>query len=281
MFRHHSAAKGNGAASSRRWLLGGVLGLLLAAPAAAQFIHDSVPGGLVAMPLADAGQPRPQAWFGQRQVVTMRFAGRWSALVGLPMSTLPGGYVVQVRPPDAAAPIDHEFIVYPERMESRARVTQPGPPAAARDMEFVWREPLEAKLPLDSPVPLPAQPSFGGFLAGADHRYADFITFTLTRDRPVQTPAAGRVAAVISAARGDYLWIDHGMSVYTRIGPLTVTLVAEAEQLEPGQRIGGVRLGEDQSSRALYLSVFLNGAAVKPSLIFDLQQAEASVQPNG
>lgn len=250
--------------------------LLLAAPgAAAQFIVDAVPGGLVEIPLATLEEPRPEAYFGQRRILVTQFAQRWAGLVGLPLSMVPGTYVIQVKPVDSESREDLEFTVYPGRTDSRTVVTLPGPPPGALKTEFAWREALDAELPLKSPVPLAAQPTFGRYHRPSDARssYADFVAFNIERDTRVKTLDAGRVAALTAHESGTYVWIDHGMSLYTRLGPLTDTTLNPSDPVAAGQPIGRVRLDEEDTPQPLYLSVFLNGAAINPFLISKIEKA--------
>lgn len=251
-----------------------LLGLLLSAsPASSQFIQDAVPGGLIEIPLAPLQQARPDAYFGQKRVLVTEFGRRWSALVGLPLGMVPGTYVIQVRLEDSENPEDRAFAVYPGRQRGgAATISLPGPPPEALKMEFEWREALEAALPLTPPVAPAAAPTFGRHLGesapGAGH--ADFAAFTIPRNTLVRAPGAGRVAAATGHRTGTWIWIDHGMSLYTRIGPVTDTHLTAADTVTAGQVIGRIRLDEDESSRTFYLSVYLNGAAINPLLIFDM-----------
>lgn len=253
-----------------------IAALLLAAPgASAQYILDAVPGGLVEIPLATTDEARPEAYFGQRRILVTPFGRRWAGLVGLPLSMVPGTYVIQVKPADSETREDREFTVYPGRTDGRALVTLPGPPPDALQTEFEWREPLDAELPLNPPVFLAAQPTFGRYRQAADARpsYADFVVFNIVRETRVRTPDAGRIAAMAAHESGTYVWIDHGMSLYTRLGPLTDTTLSPSDPVAAGQSIGRVRLDEDETPQPLYLSVFLNGAAINPFLISEIEKA--------
>jgi len=260
-----------------------LLCLLLAAPGAAApgpdnpFIIDAVPGGLMQIPLAERDQPQPQAWFGQERALVMTFGRRWAALIGLPMSLVPGSYVLRVKSADTETdePDARKFTVYPRRREGQSLVTLPGPPPDARGLDLAWRDALDAALPLGPPVALPARAAFGGYRpSGRDGpAHADFVVFTIRRDLSVRAPAAGRVAAVVAAEAGAWLWIDHGMSLYSRIGPVSTTGLDPEAAVSAGQVIGRVRLDEDETPHSLYLSVFMNGAAINPFLIADIDEA--------
>lgn len=256
---------------------------MIGAPGAfAQLILDAVPGGLVQIPLVSADQPRPEAYFGQKRIMVTRFAGRWEGVVGLPLTMVPGTYVIQLRleePEDGEGDgdtmEDRTFTVYPGRRPGRPAAALPGPPPAAHRTDFAWREPVDAALPLRSPVEAAARPTFGRIQPqanGSNPPYVDYAAFTIDRDMPVTTPGAGRVAATLTHESGVYAWIDHGMTLYTRLGPLTDLAVNESDHLEAEQVIGRIRLDEDDTPQPFYLSVFLNSAAINPFLIFELQK---------
>lgn len=250
-----------------------LLGLLLGAPAtASQFIVDAVPGGLVEIPLAAVDQPRPDAYFGQRRVLVMKFGRRWAGLVGLPLDLVPGGYVIQVDRAGSEDATDYEFTVYPGRGDGQSVVTLPGPPAGAQETDFAWREPLDVELPLTTPVRRPAQRTFGRQRRGpgSGPAYADFVAFHIAGDMVIRSPGAGRVSAMVSDESGTYVWIDHGMSLYSRLGPVTDTTLSATDPVQAGRPIGRLRLDEDDTRRTFYWSVFLNGAAIDPFLISDI-----------
>lgn len=260
--------------------------LMIVAPGAfAQFVLDAVPGGLVQIPLLSADQPRPEAYFGQKRIMVIRFADRWEGVVGLPLTMVPGTYVIQLRldePDDGdgngESMEDRAFTVYPGRGSGRPAAALPGPPPAAHRTDFAWREPVDAALPLRSPVEAAARPTFGRIQPQADGSnppYVDYTAFMIDRDMPVTTPGPGRVAATLTHESGIYAWIDHGMTLYTRLGPLTDLAVNESDRLEAEQVIGRIRLDEDDTPQPFYLSVFLNSAAVNPFLIFELQKKTA------
>lgn len=262
-----------------------MLALLLGAPyASAQFILDAVPGGLVEIPLVSIDQGQPQAYFGRRRVLVTKFARRWVGVVGLPLSLVPGTYVIQVGLEGSENLETREFTVYPRHRGGGAVVSLPGPPADAPEPDFEWRESLDAELPLNAPVALPARQTFGRYRrqSGSGQsapEYADFVAFTIAGSTVVKSPAAGRVAATSVHESGSYVWIDHGMALYTRLGPLTETTLRQSDHVSGGQPVGRVRLDEDEPPRDFYLSVFLNGTAINPFLISDIKKANVVDNP--
>lgn len=261
-----------------------ILGLLAGVPSAsAQFIQDAVPGGLIEIPLAPLELSRPEAYFGQKQLLVMPFGRRWSGLAGLPLGMVPGTYVIQVRFTDSDKLEDRAFTVYPGRGGGRTRVALPGPPPEALETEFAWREPLEAELPLIAPVAATARPLFGRYReeSTAGGPYADFVAFRIPGTLLVRAPGVGRVTATIQEEAGTWVWIDHGMGLYTRLGPITETNLNPSNTVAAGQAIGRFRLDEEDTPGIFYLSVFLNGAAIDPFLIFDMDSTTGGNADSG
>lgn len=256
----------------------GIAGLLLGAPgAAAQFILDAVPGGLVEIPLASLDQARPEAYFGQRRILVTKFARRWVGLAGLPLSLAPGSYVIRVDLEDSEDPQARAFMVYPGRGAGRSVIDLPGLPVDMPEVALDWRESLDAGLPLNAPVARRAQPTFGHYrrTPGGEPSHVDCVAFAITDETPVTAPGAGRVAATWQHESGIYIWIDHGMALYTRLGPLATTSLGVSDAVEADQPVGRARPDKDGAERLLCLAVFLNGAAVNPFLISNIEKTPA------
>lgn len=253
-----------------------VLAIALLVPtAAARPTLDAVPGGLVEIPLVPVDQARPEATFGQKRILVMEFGAQWVGLVGLPLSLVPGRYIIQARAGDEDddEPLVREFTVYPRRTGRQETVQLPEPDTEA--IELVWRDSLDARFPLAPPVPGPAQPLFGRYrqVSETQSRQVDFVAFQIASDTPVTAPGNGRIAATTQHESGTFVWIDHGMGLYTRIGPITHAAHGPGEPVKAGQHIGSMVLDTDGDPRSLYWWIFLNGAAVDPFLISTLNRA--------
>ena len=69
----------------------GALGLLLVSAASLALPqHSPVPGGVAVVDLGPAGQAAPVVRWGEQPVAVVRENGRWFALLGIPLDTLPG-----------------------------------------------------------------------------------------------------------------------------------------------------------------------------------------------
>lgn len=257
----------------KRWL---ALALCLCwAPAPAQITIDVVPGGVAEIPLGPASEEPPQAFFGQRRILVTESGQDWVGIVGIPLSLVPGRYVLQTGVDDNKEPVDHEFTVFPRHLREQPIVEQPELTLETRAPRLDWRESLDADLPLDPPLSEPARPLFGRHYqrASGESRYLDFVVFDVAADTPIKAPDDGRVERVEAHETGTLVWIDHGMGLFTRTGPLTRVAVAQGDTVNTGQTIGRVALDTAEPPRPLYWSVFLNGTAVNPFLLSDLDKA--------
>jgi len=265
--------------------LAAIPGLLWWLSCAAQVTLNAVPGGLVEIPLATLNRPRPQAFFGRERVLVIRFGRQWVGLVGLPLTLVPGSYLIRARLEDGQDAVNHQFTVYPRQEETPPVVHVPQQPADAPPAALTWREPLDAKLPLEPPVPLPAQPIFGHYRQTTDSRsglrsaYVDFIAFQVASDTAVKAPDNGVVAGIEIHDSGAYVLIDHGMGLFSRVGPMTRTELQVSQPVKAGQMIGRMILDTADKSKPLYWWVFLNGTAVNPFLMSRIEKAP--IRDNG
>lgn len=257
----------------KRWL---ALALCLwGSPAPAQIIIDAVPGGVAEIPLGPASGEPPQAFFGQRRILVTESGPNWVGIVGIPLSLVPGRYVVQTGVDDNEEPVAYEFTVFPRHLREQPIVKQPELTLESRAAGLEWRETLDADLPLDPPLSEPARPLFGRHYqrSSGESRYLEFVAFNVAADTPIKAPDDGRVDRVEAHQTGTLVWIDHGMGLFTRTGPLTRATVSQGEAVKTGQTIGRVALDATDPPRPLYWSVFLNGTAVNPFLLSDLDKA--------
>lgn len=255
-------------------LAAGLLLILSAYGAAAQVTLDAVPGGVVEIPLVPLDQPHPATTFGQQRVLVKEFGSQWVGLVGLPLDLVPGRYIIQAWPDDDDKPLVREFTVYPRRTSRPAVVELPDAPPDQAGIEFTWRDTLDTAFPLAAPVPVSARALFGRYRQVSDTRseHVDFVAFHIGIDMPVTAPGNGRIAATTGETSEKFVWVDHGMGLYTRIGPLTNATRSVNEPVETGQTIGRVVLETADQPRSLYWWVYLNGAAVDPFLVSNLER---------
>ncbi|MGA8262082.1 MAG: peptidoglycan DD-metalloendopeptidase family protein [Arenicellales bacterium] len=284
MTDRESRACGRASVARRgRWFTAAAVLLLCCVPCAAQVTLDSVPGGLTEIPLGPLDRPRPSAYFGEKRILVMPFAKQWVGLVGLPLTLVPGDFVIQAHLEKGGDAITRQFTVYPRRLGKQTVVAVPASPLDNPEIPFKWRDALDAKLPLQAPVAVPAEPLFGRYrqVSGAQSSYVSFVSFHIRSDVSVKAPGDGRVAAVKVHGPGAYVWIDHGMSLYSCVGPVLRPPLHEGDAVKAGQSIGRVVVETADKPSTIFWAVYLNGAAVDPFLVSSMEKARLSTPGNG
>ncbi len=247
-------------------------------------LHHPIPGGSVALILGSSGTPRPIAKFGGRQVLVTRHDNNWVALLGLPLDTVPGRYIVSVTDNDEAEIRD--FVVKPHRYRvkqvaqqrrRRESSTNPMHPPLA-DLEAMllpmtsqWSEGPGVEFPLRAPVNGRQINEFGSrqVKGGILSKPVDYAEFETQTDAHVRSPARGRVHELINFDdSGEIVFIDHGMGLLSFIGPLPRVRVKVGETVAKSTVLGVLPQSGASSFRVGWL-VSLNQAFINPMLLVE------------
>lgn len=243
---------------SRRWLAAGLVTALallpLLAPAAgAQSLPvkpQAVPGGVTVVsirPLIPGEEP-PIVRFGRHRVPVLERDGTWHAVVGLPLSLVPGQYIVTITP--AGRPVwSQPFEVQPKRypVVRPAAGESPrssGPPlesAGLRSAIESWRDDVNGSLPLNWPVTGTVVTPFGLQRVYADGELETERALAIrpaTGGTMVRSPADGVITAVLSRDEGDAVLLDHGHGLLSLVYPLRDVQVRPQERVVRGRPLG-------------------------------------------
>lgn len=239
-----------------------------------------MPGGVAKIPLGGAAQA-PRTILNDNRVLVMREAGRWFALVGIPLSAQPGSKLpLEVRYADNRQ----------RRLEiAVARKTYPSqrlsvPPEQAEldaeqlaryeqersHLEGVLRTFSEAAPPslaMLAPVPGRRSGSFGSrrIINGVARNPHSGMDIAADAGAPVLAASAGRVIDV-----GEYLFLgrtmilDHGQGWLSLYAHLSEVNAARGESVPAGATIGRVGSTGRATGPHLHFAVYLNAAAVDP-----------------
>lgn len=244
---------------------------------------DPVPGGIVEVIVAPAGEARPKVLFGERRTLVLPTPQGWRALVGIPLDTPAGEQRLQVihaNGHESAAAFTIQDKTYPEQQLSLKddNMVEPDAPTLARieaeqriqdEAKTRWRDLPETDPELLAPVSGRLSSRFGlrRVLNGqprAPHRGLDLAVPTGT---PVRAPSFGVVSQV-----GDFffngrtVFVDHGQGLISMVSHLDRVDVTVGQELRPGQRLGASGASGRATGPHLHWSVFLNGTAVDPEL---------------
>ncbi|UCV04405.1 peptidoglycan DD-metalloendopeptidase family protein [Dechloromonas denitrificans] len=258
-----------------------LLALALTTPALALPKHSPVPGGIAVIDLGPASQPAPTARWGEQPLAVVRDNGRWFALFGIPLDTLPGELDVAVA--SGAGTTTRTVIVglknYPEQRltikdkrkvepnaEDLARIEREQAVTAAIKRRFSATAPatdftLPASGPLSSRFGL--RRIFNG-LPRNPHAGLDVAVGT---GAPVQAPADGVVANTDNYFfNGNTVFIDHGQGLISAYMHLSHIDVRAGQAVKKGERLGAVGATGRVTGPHLHWAVVLNNTPVDPAL---------------
>lgn len=244
--------------------------------------HHPVPGGSIALILGSADTPRPVTTFGGRRILVTRHQNNWIALLGLPLNTVPGRYIVSIVNND-----EHEvrdFVVKPHRYPVRRVVeqtrrressTNPAPSSLADQYEEIlpmtslWSDSPDVDLPLSVPVGGRQINEYGSRRVKGNELTTpvDYAEFETEPDAQVRSPGRGGVHALVNIGdAGVIVGIDHGMGLLSFIGPLPRVRVEVGERVAKNQLLGTLPQSGATPSRVGWL-VSLNQAFINPMLL--------------
>lgn len=243
--------------------------------------HDPVPGGVAVIDLGVAGATPPTARWGDQPLAVVRDGGRWFALFGIPLDTLPGELEIGVLSGSTATgkPIAIHAKNYPvQRLTIKdKRKVEPNPDDLARierEKEItkaIKRRFSEAAPATDFMLPAngPLSSRFGlrRFFNGQPRNPHAGLDVAVGTGAPVKAPAAGIVANT-----GDYffngntVFIDHGQGLITAYMHLSRIDVRAGQTVKKGEILGAVGATGRVTGPHLHWAVILNNTPVDPEL---------------
>ncbi len=258
-------------------------GALLGGPAQALDISRPVPGGVVTLELGPSAE-RPQASLPNGvPVLVMGDPGGWRAVLGIPLSAVPGNATLLVRRAGQPEPQRSSYAIGPMQYAEQRLTVAPGKVDLSKaDLARYERERAHQaqviatfsdtappELSLRAPVAGPRSSSFGlrRVFNGQSRNPHSGMDIAAPTGTPVFAPRAGRVIDT-----GDYffngktVWLDHGAGLLTMYCHLSDIQVKVGDRLAGGDRLGSVGATGRVTGPHLHWSVSLNRAMVDPAL---------------
>ena len=256
---------------------------LLGSPAHAHDISRPVPGGVITLDLGPSAE-RPQASLPSGvPVLVMGDPTGWRAVVGIPLSAVPGSAVLLVRRGSQPEPQRNAYAIGPMQYAEQRLTVAPGKVDLSKaDLARYERERAHQaqviatfsdtpppELGLRQPVAGPRSSSFGlrRVFNGQARNPHSGMDIAAPSGTPVFAPRAGRVIDT-----GDYffngktVWLDHGAGLLTMYCHLSEIHVKVGDRLAGGDRLGAVGATGRVTGPHLHWSVSLNRAMVDPGL---------------
>lgn len=240
----------------------------------------NVPGGIAIVPITPASSARPEARLGERRVMVVSRAGRWEAVVGIPLDAAPGTHHLDVAV--AGERSRRIFAVKPKRYAAQhirlkdERKVNPSPldlkriereTAVIEAAKARWTDTSAVALDLRLPVHGRISSPFGlrRFFNGEPRKPHAGLDIAVPRGTPVKAAGAGRVIATGRFFfNGKTVFIDHGQGLVTMYCHLERIDVEAEDSVSRGQRIGLSGMTGRATGPHLHWSVILNDTLVDP-----------------
>lgn len=282
----------------RNKLLALCLLLTLPAVAAAEAMPraSAVPGGIAIVELGDY-EDRPEAFYGKRQVMVKRLNGKWTALVGLPLSAKPGTHTLRLFPGKGEAE-RLTFAVsdkqYEEQHITLKNKRQVNP--YANDLKRIRKEQArsreafaswDAKRPAELDFLLPVSGRLSGtfgrkrFFNGQPRRPHSGMDIAAPTGTPVKAPAAGRIIETGNYFfNGNTVFIDHGEGLITMICHLNEIDVEVGQEVKRGDVVAKVGMTGRVTGPHLHWTVSMNNTRIDPALFLSRETIAMLDAPN-
>ncbi len=229
-------------------------------------VHHPVAGGIAVIALYVDSDKDISAKFGRTPILVLKRKGSWFGVVGIDLETAQGNYLVTVALAEED-PVTREFSVQPyghplmTQRKHAAATAQLKPPNA-------WRPELDATFPLLPPVAVKTIVPFGTRYAAEKNSEPErSVVFRVSGKQAVAAPGEGIVVKVVETQDQGafYITIDHGMGLFSCLGPVARALKQSGQTTAKGEIIGELD-PEGTGVKVLYWKTALNGAAVDPLL---------------
>lgn len=261
--------------------LAAILPLAFALNAFALPSNAPFPGGVAVIDLGPTSQPAPTAHWGEQALAVVKDRGRWLALLGIPLDTLPGELAIRITSGtmQMARTVQVGIKNYPEQRLTikDKRKVEPSPEDLARiereqKVTEAVKKRFSGEIPdtaLDQPSPGPLTSRFGlrrifNGLPRNPHAGLDVAAGTGT---PVRAPSDAVVANT-----GDYffngntVFLDHGQGLITAYMHLSRIDVRPGQTVKRGEPLGAIGSTGRVTGPHLHWAVILNNTPVDPEL---------------
>lgn len=243
--------------------------------------HAPVPGGVAVIDLGSASQPAPNARLGEQPLAVVKDQGRWFALLGIPLDTLPGEMEIAVASGSTASikTVSIGIKNYPEQRLSikDKRKVEPNPDDLARiAREKEVTEAVKRRFSSNAPAtdfllpasgPLSSRFGLRRIFNGQPRNPHAGLDVAVGSGAPIRAPADGIVANT-----GDYffngntVFVDHGQGLISAYMHLSRIDVRPGQTVKKGELLGAVGATGRVTGPHLHWAVILNSTPVDPEL---------------
>ncbi|MBS1159124.1 MAG: family peptidase [Proteobacteria bacterium] len=261
--------------------LGGLVLALAGSAALALPIDAPVPGGIAVINLGPAGQSAPTVRWDEQSIAVVRDKGRWFALFGIPLDTLPGELEIRVANGStfSTRSISVRLKNYPEqRLTIRdQRKVEPNADDLARiEREQAITDGIKRHFSPSMPLTDFSQPAAGRLSSrfglrrifnGLPRNPHAGLDVAAGAGAPVTAPGDGVVVNTGNYFfNGNTVFIDHGQGLLTAYMHLARCAVQAGQTVKKGEVLGTVGATGRATGPHLHWAVILNNTPVDPEL---------------
>lgn len=240
-----------------------------------------VPGGVAVIDLGPTGQAAPSVRWGEQPIAVVSDRGRWFALLGIPLDTLPGDLEIGVFF-GSTATIRHVAVQIKNYPEQRLtikdkRKVEPNPEDLARiEREKQTTDAIKRRFSASAPATDFALPASGPLSSrfglrrifnGLPRNPHAGLDVAAGAGTPVRAPADGVVVDTGEYFfNGNTVFIDHGQGLITAYMHLSRVVVQPGQSIKKGKEIGAIGATGRATGPHLHWAVILNNTPVDPEL---------------
>jgi murein DD-endopeptidase MepM/ murein hydrolase activator NlpD len=237
------------------------------------------PGGVAIVDVGSADLPMPEVRFDNKPILVMQDAGRWKAVVGIPLDTKPGAIAMTANGVEVALTVnEHAYAEQHITVQNQSYVTpdQEQLDRIGRERKIIdgalknFREVPLSGIQLAAPVDGPRSSSFGKRRFFNDQPRAPHKGMDISANQgvPIKAPLDGVVTATGNYFfNGNTVIIDHGQGYVTMYCHLSEISAEEGQKVTAGETIGAVGATGRVTGPHLHFGTYLNGTAVDPAIV--------------
>ena len=240
-----------------------------------------VPGGVAVIDLGPTGHAAPSVRWGEQPIAVVSDRGRWFALLGIPLDTLPGDLEIGVFF-GSTATIRHVAVQIKNYPEQRLtikdkRKVEPNPEDLARiEREKQTTDAIKRRFSASAPATDFALPASGPLSSrfglrrifnGLPRNPHAGLDVAAGAGTPVRAPADGVVVDTGEYFfNGNTVFIDHGQGLITAYMHLSRVGVQPGQSIKKDKEIGAIGATGRATGPHLHWAVILNNTPVDPEL---------------